>query len=104
MQGVHARGVGRRSTLAARAMRTGRPTGVPCASRGREERGDRARKWTGDPVAEPAPHAACVLPRAFAAVSHELDDGGDVPFSFEEHQAPGSPTLYEYRPLVKPFL
>ena len=41
---------------------------------------------------------------AFAAVSHELDDGGDVPFSFEEHQAPGSPTLYEYRPLVKPFL
>ena len=41
---------------------------------------------------------------AFAAVSRELDDGGDVPFSFEEHQAPGSPTLYEYRPLVKPFL
>jgi hypothetical protein len=41
---------------------------------------------------------------AFAAVSHELDDGGDVPFSFEEHQAPGSPTLYEYRPLVTPFL
>lgn len=41
---------------------------------------------------------------AFAAVSHELDDGGDVPFSFEEHQAPGRPTLYEYRPLVKPFL
>ena len=66
--------------------------------------GDRARKWMGDPVAEPAPHAARVLPRGFAAVSHELDDGGDVPFSFEEHQAPGSPTLYEYRPLVKPFL
>jgi hypothetical protein len=41
---------------------------------------------------------------AFAAVSHELDDGGDVPFSFEEHQAPGRPTLYEYKPLVKPFL
>ena len=37
-------------------------------------------------------------------MSRELDDGGDVPFSFEEHQAPGSPTLYEYRPLVKPFL
>ncbi|HEY7708105.1 MAG TPA: hypothetical protein VH968_13135 [Gaiellaceae bacterium] len=41
---------------------------------------------------------------AFAAVSRELDDGGDVPFSFEEHQALGQPTLYEYRPLVKPFL
>ena len=40
----------------------------------------------------------------FAAVSRELGDGGDVPFSFEEHQAPGSPTLYEYRPLVRPFL
>ena len=28
---------------------------------------------------------------AFAAVSRELGDGGDVPFSFEEHQAPGQP-------------
>ena len=62
-RGVHARGVGRRSPLAVRAMRTGRPTGARCASRGREERGDRARKWTGDPVAQPAPDAACVLPR-----------------------------------------
>ena len=41
---------------------------------------------------------------AFAAVSRELDDGGDVPFSFEEHHTLGQPTLYEYRPLVKPFL
>ena len=41
---------------------------------------------------------------AFAVVTRELDDGGDVPFSFEEHQSPGRPTLYEYRPLVKPFL
>ncbi|HEU6443632.1 MAG TPA: hypothetical protein VFL61_01095 [Gaiellaceae bacterium] len=41
---------------------------------------------------------------AFAAVSRELDDGGDIPFSFEEHQDSGRPTLYEYRPLVKPFL
>jgi hypothetical protein len=41
---------------------------------------------------------------AFAAVSRELDDGGDVPFAFEEHQSAGRPTLYEYRPLVKPFL
>ncbi|HET9322584.1 MAG TPA: hypothetical protein VFO03_01790 [Gaiellaceae bacterium] len=41
---------------------------------------------------------------AFAAVSRELDDGGDVPFAFEEHHSAGQPTLYEYRPLVKPFL
>jgi hypothetical protein len=41
---------------------------------------------------------------AFAAVTRELDEGGDVPFSFEEHQSHGRPTLYEYRPLVKPFL
>jgi len=41
---------------------------------------------------------------AFAAVTRELDEGGDVPFSFEEHQSAGRPTLYEYRPLVKPFL
>jgi hypothetical protein len=41
---------------------------------------------------------------AFAAVSRELDDGGDVPFAFEEHQSVGRPTLYEYRPLVQPFL
>jgi len=41
---------------------------------------------------------------AFAAVTRELDEGGDVPFSFEEHQSTGRPTLYEYRPLVKPFL
>jgi hypothetical protein len=41
---------------------------------------------------------------AFAAVTRELEDGGEVPFAFEEHQAAGRPTLYEYRPLVKPFL
>src|SRR5215210_5713278 len=41
---------------------------------------------------------------AFAAVTRELDEGGDVPFAFEEHQSAGRPTLYEYRPLVKPFL
>jgi hypothetical protein len=41
---------------------------------------------------------------AFAVVTRELGEGGDVPFSFEEHQSPGRPTLYEYRPLVKPFL
>jgi hypothetical protein len=41
---------------------------------------------------------------AFAAVGRELDDGGDLPFAFEEHHGRGRPTLYEYRPLVRPFL
>jgi hypothetical protein len=41
---------------------------------------------------------------AFAAVTRELGEGGDVPFAFEEHHSAGRPTLYEYRPLVKPFL
>jgi hypothetical protein len=36
---------------------------------------------------------------------HELDDGGDLPFAFEEHQTGGGrPALYEYRPLVRTFL
>jgi hypothetical protein len=41
---------------------------------------------------------------AFAAAFRELDEGGDLPFAFEEHQGVGRPTLYEYRPLVRPFL
>jgi hypothetical protein len=41
---------------------------------------------------------------AFAAAYRELEDGGELPFAFEEHEAAGRPTLYEYRPLVRPFL
>jgi hypothetical protein len=41
---------------------------------------------------------------AFASAFRELDDGGELPFAFEEHQASGRPTLYEYRPLVRQFL
>jgi hypothetical protein len=41
---------------------------------------------------------------AFASAYHELDDGGELPFAFEEHHASGRPTLYEYRPLVQQFL
>jgi len=71
-----------------------------------EERSAAAGRVTGQVARAPTLHQAlrgfCL--GAFAAVSRELDDGGDVPFSFEEHQAPGRPTLYEYRPLVRPFL
>jgi hypothetical protein len=41
---------------------------------------------------------------AFAVAFRELDEGGELPFSFEEHEGRGRPTLYEYRPLVRPFL
>jgi hypothetical protein len=41
---------------------------------------------------------------AFATAFRELDDGGELPFAFEEHHASGRPTLYEYRPLVRQFL
>lgn len=40
----------------------------------------------------------------FASAFRELDEGGELPFAFEEHQGAGRPTLYEYRPLVRPFL
>jgi hypothetical protein len=40
----------------------------------------------------------------FAVAFRELDEGGELPFAFEEHQGRGRPTLYEYRPLVRPFL
>jgi hypothetical protein len=41
---------------------------------------------------------------AFAVAYRELEDGGELPFAFEEHHGRGRPTLYEYRPLVAPFL
>jgi hypothetical protein len=55
-----------------------------------------------------APHLhqalRCFCLGAFAAVGSELDRGGELPFAFEEHHGAGRPTLYEYRPLVRPFL
>lgn len=55
-----------------------------------------------------APHLhqalRCFCLGAFAAVGRELDGGGELPFAFEEHHGAGRPTLYEYRPLVRPFL
>jgi len=41
---------------------------------------------------------------AFAAFVGELDNGGSLPFAFEEHGSPGKPSLYEYRPLVRGFV
>jgi hypothetical protein len=41
---------------------------------------------------------------SFRALLAELDGGAELPFAFEEHTAFDRPPLYEYRPLVKPFI
>jgi hypothetical protein len=41
---------------------------------------------------------------AFAVFSRELDEGGELPFSFESSPSPGRPALYQYRPLVRDFI
>ena len=55
-----------------------------------------------------SPHLHDTLQRfclgAFAVFVGELDNGGSLPFSFEEHGSPGKPSLYEYRPLVRGFV
>jgi len=55
-----------------------------------------------------APHLHDTLRRfclgAFAVFVRELEDGTELPFSFEEHGSYGRPTLYEYRPLVRGFV
>jgi hypothetical protein len=55
-----------------------------------------------------APHLHDTLRRfclgAFAVFTRDLEDGGELPFAFEEHGSYGRPTLYEYRPLVRGFV
>jgi hypothetical protein len=34
----------------------------------------------------------------------DVERGEELPFAFEEHNSHGRPSLYEYRPLVKPFI
>jgi len=41
---------------------------------------------------------------SFRALLSELERGADLPFAFEEHSSYDRPALYEYRPLVKPFI
>ncbi|MGZ8702528.1 MAG: hypothetical protein ACXWZY_09605, partial [Gaiellaceae bacterium] len=41
---------------------------------------------------------------SFRALLQELERGADLPFAFEEHTSYDRPALYEYRPLVKPFI
>ena len=46
----------------------------------------------------------CFCLGAFRALLDELREGADLPFAFEEHASLGRPALYEYRPLVRPFV
>jgi hypothetical protein len=41
---------------------------------------------------------------SFRALLAEIDSGAELPFALEEHTALDRPPLYEYRPLVKPFI
>jgi hypothetical protein len=41
---------------------------------------------------------------AFFELGLELEGGAEIPIAFEEHTAPGRPTLYEYRPLIGSFV
>jgi hypothetical protein len=55
-----------------------------------------------------APHLyaslRCFCLGAFRGLLDELHEGADLPFAFEEHASYGRPALYEYRPLVRPFV
>jgi hypothetical protein len=46
----------------------------------------------------------CFCLGAFHALLAEVEAGAEIPFAFEEHGSPGRPALYEYRPLVRPFV
>jgi hypothetical protein len=46
----------------------------------------------------------CFCLAGFAALSREVEAGAELAFAFEEHRAPGRPSLYEYRPLVSAFV
>jgi len=41
---------------------------------------------------------------AFVFLGRALEEGDELPFSFEEHVQRGGPALYEYRPLVRTFI
>ncbi|MFN2469757.1 MAG: hypothetical protein ABR583_01990 [Gaiellaceae bacterium] len=54
----------------------------------------------------PELHAAlrCFCLAGFALLQADVDTGAEVPFAFEEHDAQGRTTFYEFRPLVASFV
>jgi hypothetical protein len=59
-------------------------------------------------VAPRAPHLYPILRGfvlgSFVLLGRELEEGGELPFAFEEHVQRGGPALYELRPLVRAFI
>lgn len=55
-----------------------------------------------------APHLhhalRCFCLGAFSVLARELEDGAELPFSFEAHESRGRPALYEYKPLARGFV
>jgi hypothetical protein len=41
---------------------------------------------------------------AFVLLGRDLEEGAELPIAFEEHRGRRGPALYEYRPLVRPFV
>ena len=62
----------------------------------------------GGAMAVRAPHLLqalrCFCLAGFALLVEEVEAGAEIPFAFEAHSAPGRPSLYEYRPLVRGFV
>ena len=59
-------------------------------------------------MAPPAPrlHAAlrCFCLAGFGLLESDVEAGAEVPFAFEEHDAQGRTTFYEFRPLIASFV
>ena len=55
-----------------------------------------------------APHLyrslRCFCLAGFSLLAADVEDGAEIPFSFEEHAARGNASLYEYRPLVRSYV
>ncbi len=68
----------------------------------------RAARRVDDEVAVRSPRLYLTLRSfclgAFVFLGRALEEGDELPFSFEEHVQRGGPALYEYRPLVRSFV
>jgi hypothetical protein len=59
-------------------------------------------------VAVRAPHLyrslRCFCLAGFSLLSHDVENGAELQFAFEEHASGGPASLYEYRPLVRSYV
>jgi hypothetical protein len=80
---------------------------VSCSAELRRDRNCRPRRVPEAVVAR-APHLHHALRAfalgAFAYLLREMEEGSALPAAFVEHERGRGPSLYEYRPLVRPFV